>query len=178
MKIEWKKAFGVAGFLGGLCAVLALAIAGTDLLTKDRIAKNAAEKEANGLRQVFSLEGLEFSEAVEVNDDDFPTLKKYYTVTLNDAEYGRVYSTAGKNAYGDVALLVGLQADYSLSRIYVLTNTESYGPTLKDEYLDPYNEAEDKESAVTEVKCGATYGAKLCRDMILESKAHYLGGVK
>ena len=171
MKINWKHAFAVGAFLGGLCAVLGLSIAGVDLLTKDVIAKNKLQKEAAGLKKVFP-EG-EAGEAVALNDG---YLEKYWTVTSSGQEVGRVYGTFGKNAYGNVALLVGIYADFSLGNVVTLENTESYGATLEEGYLEPYAAAADKEKAVEAVSCGATYGAKLCRDMILAAKNHYQGG--
>lgn len=177
MKISWKRVFAVGGFLAGLCGVLGLLIAGGDLLTKDTIAKNKIEKESKGLRKIFGEEAT-YGEAVAVTDETRPTLQKYWTVQLGGTELGRVYSASGKNAYGDVSLLIGIYADYSLGTIYVLENTESYGTTLQENYLDVYDASDNKEEAVEQVSCGATYGAKLCREMILASKSHYEGGAE
>lgn len=177
MKVSWKKAFGIGGFLAVLCGTLAAAIAGVDLLTRGRIEEAKAEKEQNGLRHVFV--NAEFSEPVSIQDGEYPQLLKYYTVTAaNDSSkvVGRVYSAHGRNGYGEVGLLVGVYKDFSLGNIYVLENTQSYGPTLGDGYLDPYNEAMDKEEAVEAVHCGATFGAKLCRELIRQSQNHYKGG--
>lgn len=171
MKISWKRAFGVGGFLAGLCAVLALSIAGADIITKDIIAKNKIEKENAGLKKVFA--SGEYGEAKTLGEG---YLQKYWTVTSSNEELGRVYSASGKNAYGNVSLLVGIYADFSLGNIVVLENTESYGQTLEDGYLEPYQNATDKEAVVDQVNCGATYGAKLCRDMIRAAQEHYKGG--
>ena len=75
-----------------------------------------------------------------------------------------------------MSLLVGIYSDFSLGNIYVLENTESYATTLQDGYLTPYIQAEDKEAVIDNVRCGATYGAKLCRDLILTARNHYKGG--
>ena len=175
MKISWKRAFGVGGFLAGLCGVLALAIAGTDLLTRDTIARNKLEKEQNGLRKIFGGDA-NYGEATPLEDAEHPTLVKYWTVQENEKTLGRVYSAKGKNAYGEVALLIGVYSDFTLGNIVAIENTESYGQTLEDGYLLPYSQSNDKESAVEKVNCGATYGAKLCREMILAAKSHYQGG--
>ncbi len=171
MKLSWKRAFFVGGFLGGLCAVLGLAIAGGDMLTKQTIARNKSAKEEAGLKKAFAYDGAAYSDPVEIPGSD--RLSKYWTVRLGEEELGRVYSVAGTNSYGNVALLVGLDFDYSLYGVVVLENTQSFGQTLEEEYLDPLSSAEDKESVVDKVNCGATFGAKLCRDMINEAKAHY-----
>ena len=172
MNISWPKAFKVGGFLAGLCAVLALAIAGADLLTKDIILRNKLEKESQGLRKIFGS-SADYGEAKEVNEG---YIQKYWTVTESDASLGRVYSVKGKNAYGDVALLVGIDTSFRLGEMVTIENTESYGQTLEDNYLAPYAEASDKEEALSRVSCGATYGAKLCRDMVLAALEHYKEG--
>ena len=167
-KLTWKRPLLVGAFLGGLCAVLAAAIAGGDLLTKDVIAKNKAQTEKDGLARVFR--DATFSEAIAISSPEYPELSKYWTVDLGDEGTGYVYSAAGKNAYGDIALLAGFYADASLANVIVITNTQTYGQTLEDEYLDPLSKAEDKEAALDHVKCGATYGAKLTRDLVNEAR--------
>ena len=176
MNVSWKRAFFVGGFLAGLCAVLGLAIAGGDMLTKETIARNKREKEQSALKTVFG-ENVILSDPIEVKDAEFPMLAKYWTVTLpeeaDQGPLGRIYNASGKNGYGDVTLLIGVYSDFHLGNVAVLENTESYGQTLQEEYLDKYAAAQDKEKAAEEVKCGATYGATLCRDMMKQAKAHY-----
>lgn len=171
MKVSWKRAFYVGGFLAGLCAVLGLAIAGGDLLTRDRIAKNKADKEMAGLRSIFG-EGALIGESVTIEDADFPTLKKYWPVTMAE-DSGRIYSASDTNAYGDISLLIGVYSDLSLGEIAVLENTESYAGALNDDYFEPYASAEDKDAAADNVKCGATFGAKMARNMMRSAQEHY-----
>ena len=173
MKLSWKRALYVGAFLGGLCGVLGLAIAGGDLLTRETIAANLVAKENAGLKKAFAYDGAEFSEPTAVTNND--RINKYWTVRLASEEIGRVYSVSGTNAYGNVSLLVGLEIDTSLYGVVVLENTESYGQVLDENYLEPLIGADDKDSAVNNVTCGATYGAKLCRDLINEAKNHYGG---
>ena len=173
MKLSWKRAFAVGGFLAGLCGVLALAIAGADLLTAGRIAENKVKKENDGLKSLLEP-GAKVSEATEISDDDYPSLKKYWTVERpNEDLPSRIYAASDKNGYGQVSLLIALYGDFSLGNVAVLENTESYGQTLQDGYLDKIARSEDKDKAFTEVKCGATYGAKMCRDMIEAAKQHF-----
>lgn len=175
MKISWKHAFYVGGFLAALCGVLGLVIAGGDLLTKDTIARNRIEKEQNGLKKVFG-ENVTYSEATEIKDENRASLQKYWTVSVDSKEVGRVYATSATNSYGTVSLLVGVYSDFSLGNVVALENTESYAATLEEGYLEPYAASEDKENAVNTVKCGATYGATMCRDMIVSARDHYKGG--
>ena len=177
MKVSWKHAFAVGGFLAALCGVLGLAIAGGNLLTKDTIAANKNRREESGLKKVYG-DAASYGEAIQIKENEFPTLTKYWTVKVNEEVVGRVYATSDTNAYGTVSLLVGINANFSLGNIITLENTESYATTLQEGYLDVIDQAEDKLAAVAEVKCGATFGAKMCRDMILIAQAHYKGGEK
>ncbi len=178
MKKYMKKALLSGGVLAGLCGVMAIAIVGADFLTRETIAKNNVEKEAAGLRKVYG-EDATYGEAILIKDDAYSYLEKYWTVTSGNKEVGRVYRGSGKNGYGDVTLLYGVNADFSLGMVVTITNTESYGTTLKENYLDLIVSAENKDEAVDNVKCGATYGAKLCRDIIRDGQRHYKeGGAK
>ena len=177
MKISWKRAFAVGGFLAGLCGVLGLLIAGGDLLTKETIAKNKTEKETRSLRKIFGEEAV-YGDPIEIKDEQYPSLEKYWTVNLGNEALGRVYAASGKNAYGDISLLVGIYVDYSLGNVQLLVNTQTYGSTLEEYYIEPYAQSEDKDAAVNQVSCGATYGAKLCRELILAGQAHYMGDGK
>ena len=45
-------------------------------------------------------------------------------------------------------------------------NEQTYASTLVENYVDPIKNANNKEDAIEDVKCGATWGATLIRDMI------------
>ena len=175
MKKYMKKAFLAGGVLAGLCGVMAVAIVGADFLTRDTIAANNLAKENAGLRKVYG-DSYTYSEAVSVSDSNYSYVEKYWTVTDGNAVIGRVYRGSGRNGYGEVTLLYGINADFTLAMVVTITNTESYGTTLKENYLDPLASAEDKDAAVQQVKCGATEGAKLCRAIILDGQRHYKDG--
>ena len=81
-----------------------------------------------------------------------------------------VYNTTGKNAYGQVDLLVAVE-DGEVAKMYVVTNTDSYGPTLEDNYINKYNNGYLTDLA--DVKCGATYGAKLVKEECDDAIAHW-----
>lgn len=177
MKKHVKKALLSGAVLCGLCGVMALAIVGADFLTKETIAHNNIEKEKEGLVKVFGS-NADYGEAIKVDDPAYPHLEKYWVVKVDSNEVGRVYRGYGRNGYGDISLLYGLDASFRLGNVITLANSESYGTTLKENYLDVIDSASDKDAALEEVKCGATYGAKLCRSIILDGKAHYKGGAK
>ena len=75
--------------------------------------------------------------------------------------------------YGKISLLVGFDRYKVFKGTYTLVNEQTYASTLVDNYLVPLNGG-DKE--LDDVTCGATYGAKLVRDMVKEAQ-EYCNGI-
>ena len=176
MKIDWKKTIKIAAILGSFAAIGGISVAVVNVFTAPRIEAYKVEKEQKGLQKIFGgLADCDPSEKVELSEADSPYLLAYYPAYEAGSKtlMGRIYSTSGTNAYGSVSLLVGLTSSFSLYNLVVMENTESYAQTLVDNYLNPLIQSADKESALDEVKCGATYGAKLVRSMVEQAKEHY-----
>ena len=168
MKPNALKALRVAAALSILAGASGLLIAGTDLLTKTIIEQNRIANIKKNLSKVFS--DADFGDGVKLSGDDY--LTDYYPASLHDGEECRVYACSGTNQYGGVSILIGV-------KMVVLQNSESYGSTLQSNYLDKYDAASDgasREEALYDVNCGATYGATLVRDMVLEAISHYKEG--
>ncbi len=87
--------------------------------------------------------------------------------------YTQVDQTSGKNAYGAISMLVGVE-DGNLGQFILLEDTQTFASTLEDNYVSVYNAGEREYS---DVSCGATYGAKLIRDMASEALEDYEGRV-
>ena len=173
MKIDWAKSIKIAAILCSFAAIGGVSVALVNVLTGPMIESNKREKELKGLRKVFGddaeIDPNEDKHSIE--DSDYKYLICYYEV--DDGATGRIYSTSGTNAYGTVSLLVGLTPEQSLYNVVVMENTESYGQTLTDNYLNPLIKSSSKDEDLDNVKCGATYGAKLVRDMVNQAKEHY-----
>lgn len=175
MKPNALKALRVAATLSILAGASGLLIAGTDLLTKTIIEQNRIANIKKNLSKVFPDAG--FGDGVKLSGGDY--LTDYYPASLHDGEDGRVYACSGTNQYGGVSILIGVYSDFTLGKMVVLENSESYGSTLQSNYLDKYDAANDgasREEALYDVDCGATYGATLVRDMVLEAVSHYKEG--
>ena len=71
------------------------------------------------------------------------------------------------NMYGKISLIIGFGADLSYKGVSIVTNEQTYASTLVENYVDPMNEG---NRDYIDVKCGATYGATLIKDMIEEAK--------
>ena len=153
-----------------------------NLATINAIRTNKENKIKNGISKLYpSLSSYVAHDFLTKDDENYdmqfdadiyPHLKSVYVVTYGDnLDTGYVYSTTGKNAYGQVDLLISVN-DYKVDEIYVVTNTESYGPTLEDNYIDLYNYGL-LENGLSDVKCGATYGAKTVKEQCDEAVAHW-----
>ena len=105
---------------------------------------------------------------------------------------GYLYTVSGSNSYGNISLMVALseeQGDVYVVQVEFLENTQSFGSTvnswLKSKFVSKGTEVHeggwyDKEDAKVSpmsyttlesldddfVKCGATFGATLCRELI------------
>lgn len=178
MSFDYKHLFKVGGILCAVGAVSALLIGAANMLTADKISAREAELQEEALKEIFLDENgeiptdLVFEDSVDIKTDDssFSKLICYWNVKSSsesekeDAKYGYVFKTSGsdKNNYGTVSMLVGINLDNSIGRISILSNSETYATTLVNEYVNPYN---NKERDLTDVKCGATFGATLIKEM-------------
>lgn len=176
MNATLKKYFTVSLTLGLIAGCSALLIGLTNLVTADRIAYNKNKAEIEGLKQVFEDETLNITadESFDSTSYEF-VLKKWNVTTAEDQFFGTIYKTSGKNDYGLITLLLGFTSDNTFSNMVVLENTETYGSTLQENYIDKVNNG---EIDYTEVTCGATYGAKTIQSMIDEAKEDLQKSVK
>ena len=157
--------------LGAIAASSALLIGLTNMATKNAIAKNELNKINAGIMEIYG-ENAAISEKTAVEGI---YLQELYTVKDNtDALVGIAYKTSGSNMYGKITLIIGFDiTNHNLLGVSIVTNEQTYASTLVENYVDPIN-AGSRE--YTDVTCGATYGAKLIREMVFEAQNN-LGGL-
>ena len=181
MAKDMKKYIITAVTLGLIAAGGALLIAGTNVLTRDRIEANAQLKINEGLAKIFEVdvEKLNSSTANLPEGKSFTyVVNSYYEVKdENNAPLGYAFKTEGSNSYGKISLIVGFNKEYVYKGLSVVENGQSFATTLNKYYLNPLIK-EDKTIDEVNVSCGATYGAKLVRDMVSEAStaAEFLKG--
>ena len=144
--------------LGAIAAASAVLIGVTNLVTRDRIKENEHQRVEAGLTYIFG-DGVNIEEEKDL--DTYKYVTHYYS--LGDGK--RAFRTDGSNMYGKVSLIIGFNEEEFI-RLYVITNEQTYASTLVDNYINPVN---SDERAYDDVECGATYGAKLVRDMITDA---------
>lgn len=157
--------------LGAIAAVSAGLIGLTNMLTRNQIAVNAKNKINAGISEIF---GKSASISEELTNSEAGLLENYsyveYVYTVQDdseKDLGYAFRTTGYNMYGKVSLIVGFgKEEHSFLGLSIVVNEQTYASTLVEKYIDPLN---DGDRDLDDVSCGATYGAKLVRDMVNEA---------
>ncbi len=164
-----KKYFLTAVTLGLIAASGALLIAGTNMVTKGTIAENEKKSINNGIVTIFG-------EGSTANDYSLPEGEDYSYITTcyqvkddKDLIAGYAFRTDGSNNYGKISLIIGYNTGGLYKGLSVVANEQSFASTLKKGYLDIIKSGEKTVDDVS-VSCGATYGAKLVREMVKEAE--------
>jgi len=154
--------------LGLIGAASAAAIGATNAITRSKIAENEKNKIQSGIAEIFGNNSTVLEEK-ELEGEKYTNI--VYTVKLEDSEQVQyAFRTDGSNMYGKISLLVGFNNLNQFKGMSVIVNEQSYASTLKEEYIEKIKEADNKDAAIEVVKCGASYGATLIRDMIYDAK--------
>ena len=164
-----KKYIITAVTLGVIAAASAGLIGLTNLFTAKQIALNEQKRIKAGIVEIFD-ENVQVLDEKEVSDKAL----KYtnYEYALNQ---GVAFRTTGSNMYGKISMLVGYtymirpgdtEGDYLFAGISLIVNEQTYASTLNENYVAPLN---SEKISFEDVKCGATYGATLIKDMITET---------
>lgn len=153
----------------GIIAMASGALIGvTNLITAERIKENEANKINQGVKEVFDMpNGYVFDKG---EASGFKYVKHCYGIQAEKdvpSYAGIAFLTSGSNMYGKISLIIGFTTSEEFMGVYFVTNEQTYASTLVENYADPLNEGKIK---VDDVKCGATYGATLVKDMINEAK--------
>ena len=166
MNKQTKHYLYVGLILASIGVLAAALIVGTNLITKDRIAQNEIAAKNKAMGEVFN--DATFGDEVKIEGVEY--LVSYSDASRGNEALGSVYYTTGKNLYGSISMMVGIYTTGEIGHISLVENTESYASTIEDEYLYPYN---DGTRQLEDVKCGATYGAKLIKSMAEAAQNHF-----
>jgi len=162
-----KKYILTGVILGSIAAVAAGLIAATNLITAKKIKQNELDKINAGLATIY---GNDAKVKDEADLENYEYSVHYYAVENSQSEFlGYAVKTSGSNMYGKISLIAGFDnATHAFMSLYMIVNEQSYATTLVEKYIEPLNKDSSKLDDVT---CGATYGAKLVRDMVNDAKA-------
>ena len=152
--------------LGIIGAASAAAIGVTNLITKNKIAENEKNKIQSGIAEIFGNNSTVLEEK-ELEGEKYTNI--VYTVQLGDRENIQyAFRTDGSNMYGKISLLVGFTNQNQFKGMSIIDNEQTYASTLVENYVDP---VANGTRQIEDVSCGATYGAKLIRDMINDAQS-------
>ena len=168
-----KKYILTAVILGSITMCAGALIGATDLITKDPIAQNEQKKVASGLAEIYNVDEVVIKDEKDYSKEEkkvqeLTYVEHAYTIAdATDADLGIAFRTSGYNDYGKITLIVGFDTNGDRLGISVITNEQTFASKLRKGYINPLA---NKDIEYTDIQCGATYGAKLIRDMINDAK--------
>ena len=117
MKLRAKDVLLPTAVLFLICVIVAAALAGTNLLTKDKIAEQAALK-AEESRKLALIDADSFEPAAE---------NEYYVGKSGGKIVGYVFETSAKGYGGDVDVMTGISTDGKITGVILLDHEETPG---------------------------------------------------
>ncbi len=134
MKLDAKSILKPTLVLFVICVVVSAALAGTNLLTKDRI-KLLEAQNAEASRKIV----LPTAETFESQDDG-----AYYTGLSGSDLVGYVFETGASGYGGTVSVMTGIDVDGNITGVVILSHDETPGlganaekPDFLNQYLQP-----------------------------------------
>ncbi len=151
--------------LGAIAASAAALIGLTNFITRNRIEENKKIKIQEGIAEIFGKEASIKNEySIEKNDYQYVN---YVYEIQKDNTIGYAFKSEGSNMYGKISLIVGFDAANNFVSLNIVEDEQTYATALEDDYIAPVNGG---SRDINDVNCGATFGAKLVRDMVNEAK--------
>jgi len=181
------KYFKISSILAAIALVCALVLAAMDMLTSPIVAKNNEKTEYDTIVSIFKDYDKDKSNKIDVPADGIiKSLIKAKDASGKDLGY--IYTVEGKNAYGNIKLMVAIK-DGKVIQVEFLENGQSFASTVDAHVQASYPSSEKKSIEVgfvsdknkfegtlskadvdkIDVACGATYGAKLVKELVNEA---------
>ena len=133
MKISGKFILKVAGTLTVISLVVAALLGLVDNVTADKIAAIDAENTRIAMSAV-APEGSEFGDKLDITDDMTAAaasqggkLVELYPMTTGGADNGYVMKISASGSQGSIVMMVGVDADKSITGISVVSHSETSG---------------------------------------------------
>ena len=138
--MNMKEVIKPAVILFVICVAVSAALAGTNLLTADRIARAAAQK-AEESRMVVLPEAEAFQEKEGEDGTHYIGLSKEAS---EGVVVGYVFETESKGYGGTVKVMTGINTEGNITGVIVLSHSETPGlganaekETFRDQYQQP-----------------------------------------
>ena len=182
MSSKVKKYIITAVVLGSIAMASGLLIGVTNLVTKDQIAKNEKNKLNIGVKNIFGEGAMIYNDSIidakEREELGSKYIEHVYYIGVEHSNglsktttpIGCAFKSTGSNMYGKISLLIGFNEVFFYQNIYLIKNEQTYASTLVENYVEPIQE-KGRDYETIDVKCGATYGAKLVKELIEDARA-------
>ncbi len=189
------KYLKISSILAAIALICAVLIAAMDMLTSPVIAKNDEQTEYDTIVSIFNSYDSSNSEEVSGPYSSDYIEKIIIARDNNKNDLGKVYTVSGKNAYGTIKLMVAIK-DNQVYQVEFLENGQSFASTVEGHVTSNYPSSEkdsieiwfksdsssyagtlnNDELANIDVSCGATYGAKLVKELVTAALNDAKGG--
>ncbi|HJB97032.1 MAG TPA: RnfABCDGE type electron transport complex subunit G [Candidatus Acutalibacter pullicola] len=134
MKLDFREILKPTAVLFIICVVVSAALAGTNLLTEDRIAQQALQT-AEESRKVV----LPAADTFESQEGG-----AYYTGSAGGETVGYVFETGASGYGGTVSVMTGIDVEGTITGVVILSHDETPGlganaekPDFLNQYLQP-----------------------------------------
>ena len=171
-----KKNFKIAAILMIIAAVCAAAVSGMYKVTSGKIEANQLAKELKLYQEIFPQFNIE-KKPEELVAENAAITKKIVAKNQAGEELGLVYVVSGKNSYGPIVLLVGIDNEGKLVGVEFLENGQSYSSEVETHVDSKYTSGLSLgDITAIDKKCGATYGAKTVKELVTIAFNDYNNG--
>lgn len=145
MKLDAKNVLIPSLILFVICVFVTAALAGTNLLTKDKIAQQQAAKSEESRKIV-----LGDADSFEAGEDG-----SYYIGLQNGSPVGYVFETESKGYGGTVQVMTGVSSQGEITGVVVLSHAETPGlgaNAEKEDFRAQYQQAVPEDGSIDVVK--------------------------
>ena len=164
------KNIKISATLGIISLVCALLIALINMVTAPIIAANDKKTELETCKAIFAEYNEDASESKEASDltgKNEAIIKIIYAKDANTKDLGTIYKVTGKNAYGTITLMVGIDANKQVLASYPSSeSTDVHVGAYTVSNSEKVGSLDESKVSSIDVKCGATYGATLVKDLV------------
>ena len=137
------------------------------------------EKESALFIEIFSEYSIDNSEIITEGLSSEAITKKVVAKDASGNLLGNIYTVSGKNSYGAIVLLVGINSEGKLVSIEFLENGQSYSSEVQAHVDSKYSAGLTlSDINAIDTKCGATYGANTVKELVNVAFSDYNGGAK
>ncbi len=147
-----KEIIKLGGILTAITLIITLILALVNMVTKDRISENNANKELAACQEIIDAEFTNITETLPQNEK----ITAVYEGVKNGKKAGYCISVIGEGYGGEISMVVGINADSTIAGIKIITHSETPGLGSKATKPEFGKEYEGKKSPLSVIKGAAT----------------------